>query len=144
SPSKLRPPRGAGAGALLSEKHRKHNVSGQRPPPSHPVILRQIVNDHFGVGIVDGRTESLDHLRHFGIPSGRVEKRRVHLDVVEAVTSTAIALHLVEARAWLEFDRLFLGARGGGSGPGDRGNHREDDNAHWIPAFRRRSTSRSA
>ncbi len=64
-----------------------------------PVILGEIIGDGLGVVVADRRAERLDHLGDLGVPAGGIEERRIHLDVVEAVTGAAIALNLIEARA---------------------------------------------
>src|SRR5262245_41497865 len=53
------------------------------------VILLQVVRDDLGVGVADRRAECLDHLGDLRIPQGRVGKRRVHRDVIEAVAARA-------------------------------------------------------
>src|SRR5260370_34303210 len=113
-------------------------------PASLPVICLQVVADDLRVAGIDRRPEGVDHLGHLGIPSGAVEKRRVHLDVVEAVADGAVGLDLVDASGPLELYRLFGGqggrsswaAKGGGK---YRDGHRSDRGAPHAPASCRAS-----
>src|SRR5271169_6198167 len=59
-----------------------------------PVVLGEIIGYGLGIVIANRGAESLDHLGDLGVPSSGIEERRVHLDIVEAVTGAAIALHL--------------------------------------------------
>ena len=74
-------------------------------------IDREVIYDGFCVRLTDRRTERVDHLCNLGLSLRRVEKRRVHRDVIKAMAGAAIRLDKVEAGGSLERDRIFL--RGG-------------------------------
>ena len=59
---------------------------------SLPVILFEISPDGLGVRRIDWRAKRLDHFGDFRIPARRIEKRRIHGNVIEAVTGAAMAL----------------------------------------------------
>src|SRR6516164_10398618 len=75
----------------------------------HSVICRQVIDNRLGVGRSDRRAKRIDHLGHFGFPSGGIEKSRVHLHIIETVAGAAIGLDLVEAGRRVEADRLLDG-----------------------------------
>src|SRR5262245_44282486 len=56
---------------------------------------------------------NLDHLVDLGLPALSVEERRVHRDVVLAVTGGAATDDQVAGRARLELDPVLVGIRGG-------------------------------
>src|ERR1700755_894986 len=94
---------------------------------SAAVIRLEIIGDDLCVAIADGSPECLDHLGDLRVPQGRVGKRRVHHDVIEAVATGTVAFDLVEARRLFELNRFLHGSRGkrdGGGGEGD------DQSAH--------------
>src|SRR5919204_1707780 len=94
---------------------------------STAVIRLEVIGDDLGIGIADRSPECLDHLGDLRVPQGRVGKRRVHHDVIEAVATGAVAFDLIEARRLLELNPFFLGTRrkrDGGGGEGD------DQSAH--------------
>jgi hypothetical protein len=43
--------------------------------PSGTVVLRQILGDGRGIGVVNRRAECLDHLGDLGVPARRIEKQ---------------------------------------------------------------------
>ena len=91
------------------------------------VVLCQIRRNILGVGVADWSAERLDHFRDLCVPSGRVEKRRIHLDVSEAVAGATVSLDLVEPRSRLELNQRLI--RGGGKG-NKRGEYGECNDAH--------------
>src|SRR5262245_37521498 len=98
-----------------------------RTKASVAVVPFEVILDGGGVGVFDRRAEGLDHFGHFGIPNGGARKRRVHLNVVEAVTGATIGLHLVQAGRLFELNWLFLG----GNWKSDQcGREQEEDGAH--------------
>src|SRR5260370_29924105 len=101
-------------------------------PASLPVICLQVIADDLRVGGIDRRPEGVDHLGHLRIPSGGVEKRRVHLDVVEAVADGTVGLDLVDAGGPFELYRLFAGQGcGRNSAAKGGGKYRDGDPSHW-------------
>ena len=111
------------------EQIREAEVRATRAPFSRPVIRRQIRGDVLGVGVADRRAERFDHLGDLGVPGRRIEKRRVHLDIDQAVAGAAIGFHFVEARTRLELDRRLIGERGKRDKRGDNG---KSDRAHRV------------
>src|SRR5260370_31760676 len=98
---------------------------------SLPVIGLQVIADDLGVGGTDRRPEGSDHLGHLRIPSGGVEKRRIHLDVIEAVAGGTVGLDLVDPGGSLELHGLFAGhARGCNSAAKGGGQYRDVDRSH--------------
>ena len=92
-----------------------------RAPLSRPVIGCEIRGNILGVAVADRRAERFDHLGDLGVPARRIEERRVHLDIDQAVAGAAIAFHFVEARTRLELDRRLIGERGKCDKCGDDG-----------------------
>src|SRR5579872_6814470 len=62
---------------------------------SLPIIRGKIGRDLLGVGIVNRRAESFDHLRDLTLPAGLVDEGCIHLNIVEAVAGAAIVDHRV-------------------------------------------------
>src|SRR5262249_45086149 len=80
-----------------------------RKERSAAVILVEVIDDRLGIAVVDWRAKRLDHFRYLGVPARRFEKRRVHLDIVEAVARGTVAFDLVEAVGLFESDFAFVG-----------------------------------
>src|SRR5580704_18053181 len=59
------------------------------------IVLLEIVSDDLGVLWIDGSTEGGNHFGNLGIPSGGVQERRVHRNVIKTVTGAAICLDFV-------------------------------------------------
>src|SRR5215470_446903 len=115
------------SGSLLDEARAKNprakNPRAKNPRAKNPsrsrasltVIRLQIVADDLRVGRINWRPEHVDHLGQFRIPPSRIEKCRIHRNVIEGVAGGAIGLDLVGPRGLLELNGLFAG----------RGRHRD-------------------
>ena len=75
------------------------------------VIIFEIISDDSRVGLIDRSTEGVDHFCDFRIPASRIQKRRVHRYVIEAMAGTAIGLDSVDTWCLLQLDRLLPGGR---------------------------------
>src|SRR6266496_4605476 len=62
----------------------------------HSVVILQIISDDLCVGLINRRTEGVDHFRDLGIPPSRTQKWRVHRYVIEAMAGAAIGFDSVD------------------------------------------------
>ncbi len=102
--------------AASSENGEMPDADGAERAPAaiialRPVVGRQIVDDGRDFGFPDRGSKAVDHLLNCGIPFSPVQKARVHLDVVEAVTGRAVRLDHILAGAFGERDVLLAGGR---------------------------------
>src|SRR6266536_3112862 len=75
------------------------------------VVILEIISDDSRVGLIYRSTEGADHFCDLGIPPSRIQKRRVHRYVIEAMAGAAIGLDSVDPRCLLQLDRFFPSSR---------------------------------
>src|ERR1700674_2779936 len=100
---------------------------------STAVILLEILDNDLGICRVDWRAEGVDHFRNLCFPQRRIRKRRVHLDVIEAMAGATVSFNLVEPARLLEHNRLLL-RQSWGSDEG--GENYDRDGAHVSSSAR--------
>ena len=77
----------------------------------HSVVILQIISDDLCVGLINRRTEGVDHFRDLGIPPSRTQKRRVHRYVIEAMAGAAIGFDSVDTWCLFQLDRFLPSGR---------------------------------
>src|SRR6516225_10632950 len=95
--------------------------------PSTSILGAEILDDRLGVGLINRRAHDVDHFLHLSLPLCRTKERRIHLDIVKAVTRRAIGFDFLHAWARRETHSfLRSGTREGENnhGPNDYRTHR--------------------
>src|SRR5215831_5009892 len=92
------------------------------------VIAFEIFCDGFGVGILDRRAIGLYHFSDLSLPQRSIRERRVHRNVIEAVTRLTIGLDLVETGCFFQLYRVFVGGCGKPNQCSDDGDQQNSHN----------------
>ena len=77
----------------------------------HSVVILEIISDDPRVGLIDRSTEGVDHFCDLGIPPSRIQERRVHRYVIEAMAGAAIGLDSVDPWCLLQLYRFLPSGR---------------------------------